>query len=61
MAAIYKYIIQDASTSEYLTPSSTWNPDVAQAQTYDTAVDAKTKIDVLGSGYYVVRYVGIIS
>ncbi len=61
MAAIYHYVIQDASTTEYLTPSNTWNPDIALAQTYSLPADAKTKIDTLTTGYYVMRYIGIIS
>lgn len=61
MAANYYYIIQNAQNDDYLTPSSTWNPDVEQAQTYATHTLAKAKIDTLGSGYYVIRYVGIVS
>ena len=61
MAATYKYIIQDATTNEYLTASSTWSSNVSDAQTYTYPSDAKTKIDTLGSGYYVVRYVGIVA
>jgi hypothetical protein len=61
MAATYHYVIQDASTNEYLTPSNTWNPDIALAQTYNNPTDAKDKMDTLTTGYYVMRYIGIVS
>ena len=61
MAATYYYIIQDAQTNEYLTPSDGWNPSVSQAQTYLRHTLAKEKIDTLGNGYYVVRYIGVVS
>jgi hypothetical protein len=61
MAATYHYVIQNASTNEYLTEANSWNPDVALAQKFTYPANAKDKIDTLTTGYYVMRYIGIIS
>ena len=61
MAATYKYVIQDASTNEYLTSTDTWSSNIALAQTYTYHFEAKEKIDTLGNGYYVLRYIGIVA
>lgn len=61
MAISYTYVIQDAQTNEYLNSSNTWSADISSAQMFSTPLSAKEKMATLDAGYYILRYMGIVS
>tara|TARA_R110000822_G_scaffold180992_1_gene320677 strand:+ start:984 stop:1166 length:183 start_codon:yes stop_codon:yes gene_type:complete len=60
MATTYYYVIQDTKNEEYKTPTG-WDINISSAQTFTTPTDCKETIDVLPTGYYVMRYMGNVA
>ena len=60
MVISYQYVIQNVQTGDYKT-SSSWDSNVSNAQTFSNPEECKTVMDTLNVGYYVMRYIGIIS
>ena len=59
MAATYSYIIQNIETAEYKTTSG-WDSNISIAETFTNPTSCKEVIDTLGTGYYIMLYVGRI-